>query len=67
MEPNIIKEIANTQSKISITFDSWGSKYKKISVIRVVVHFINKHYDNVTRLISLPELPGHRKAGVGKC
>jgi hypothetical protein len=64
-EPDIINEIANARSKLSITFDGWGSKHEKISVIRVVIHFINEYYENVTRLISLPELPGHRKAGVG--
>jgi hypothetical protein len=35
-----------------------------LSVVDVVVHFINKHYENVTRLIGLPELPGHSKAGI---
>jgi hypothetical protein len=64
-EPVIIREIANTRSKISISFDGWGSKHEKISVVGVVVHFINEHYENVTRLIGLPELPGHRKASVG--
>ncbi len=63
-EPVVVREIANARSKTSITFDGWGSKHEKISVVRVVVHFINKHYENVTRLIGLPELPGHRKAGV---
>jgi hypothetical protein len=64
-EPVVIREIANARSKTSITFDGWGSKHEKISVVGVVVHFINEHYENVTRLIGLPELPGHRKAGVG--
>jgi hypothetical protein len=65
-EPQIIEEIANAKSRITISFDEWGSKYEKISVVGVVVHFINVKYDNVTRLIGLPELPGHRKTGVGK-
>jgi hypothetical protein len=64
-EPIVICEIANVRSKISITFDGWGSKHEKILVIGVVIHFINEHYENVTRLIGLPELLGHRKAGVG--
>ena len=64
-EPVIIREIANARSKISITFDGWGSKHEKLSVVRVVIHFINEYYENVTRLIGLPELPGHGKAGVG--
>jgi hypothetical protein len=65
-EPDIIKEIANARSKISISFDGWGSKRERISVVGIVIHFINENYENVTRLIGLPELPGHRKAGVGK-
>jgi hypothetical protein len=35
-------------------------------VVGVIVHFINEGYENVTRLIGLPELPGHGKTGVGK-
>jgi len=65
-EPQVIHEVQNARSCISISFDGWGSKYKKISVIGVVIHFINDKYENVTRLIGLPELPGHGKAGVGK-
>jgi hypothetical protein len=65
-EPEVIEEIANARSRISISFDGWGSKHEKISVIGVVVHFINDKYENVTRLIGLPELPGHGKAGVSK-
>ncbi len=65
-EPDIIEEIAKARSRISISFDGWGSKHEKISVIGVVVHFINNKYENVTRLIGLPELPGHGKAGVSK-
>jgi hypothetical protein len=30
------------------------------------VHFINNKYEAVLRLIGLPELPGHRKTGVGE-
>jgi hypothetical protein len=64
-EPEVIEEIRNAKSRISITFDGWGSKHKKISVLGVVVHFINDKYKSVTRLIGLPELLGHGKTGVG--
>jgi hypothetical protein len=30
------------------------------------VHFINDKYEAVLRLIGLPELPRHRKTGVGE-
>ena len=63
-EPEVIKEIRNTKSSITISFDRWGSKHKKISVLGVVIHFINNKYENVTRLISLSELPGHGKTGI---
>ena len=46
-----------------MSFDSWGSKYEKLSVLGVVIHFINQSYDNVTRLIALPELLDHSKTG----
>lgn len=65
-EPQIIEELRNAKSKITITFDGWGSKREKISVLGVVIHFINDKYEAVTRLIGLPELPGHGKTGVGK-
>ena len=65
-EPEVILEIAKARSKIHISFDGWASKHEKISVIGVVVHFINANYECVTRLIGLPELPGHSKRGFGE-
>jgi hypothetical protein len=65
-KPDIIAEVAAACLAISISFDGWGSKHKKISVVGVVIHFINDKYKNATRLIFLPELPGHGKAGVSK-
>lgn len=64
-EPQLIAEVATAQSKMSITFDGWGSKREKISVVAVVLHFINGKGQLVTRLAGLPELPGHGKTGVG--
>jgi hypothetical protein len=65
-KPYIIKEIQKARSRISILFNRWGLKREKLSVISVVIHFINEYYENVTRLISLLELLGHGKAGVSK-
>jgi len=65
-EPKVVEEIQNAKSKISISFDGWRSKREKLSVVGVVVHFINDKYEAVSRLIGLPELPGHRKSGVGE-
>jgi hypothetical protein len=65
-EPEIIKEVRTAKSKISISFDGWGSKREKLSVIGVVIHMINQKDKNVTRLIGLPELLGHGKTGVGE-
>jgi hypothetical protein len=65
-EPGIIDEIRRAKSRISVTFDGWGSKHEKISVLGVTVHFINDKFEAVTRLIGLPELPGHSKTGVGE-
>jgi len=66
-EPEIQEEIKTAKSKIYVSFNGWGSKYEKLSIVGIVVHFINKQGDIVTRLISLPELPNHGKAGVNKC
>ena len=63
-KPEIIKEIRIAKSKVSISFDGWGSKREKLSVVGVVIHVINAKGENVTRLIGLPELPGHGKAGI---
>jgi len=65
-EPEIIEEIRTAKSRITISFDGWGSKHEKLSVLGVVVHFINARYESVTRLISLPELPSHGKTGVNQ-
>jgi len=64
-EPEVIAEVQTAQSRISITFDGWGSKRDKISVVAVVLHFINEREELVTRLAGLPELPGHGKTGIG--
>jgi hypothetical protein len=65
-KPQIIAEICTAKSRISVSFDSWGLKHKKISVLGIVVYFINEQHKNVTRLIGLSELSEHKKAGVGK-
>jgi len=65
-ELEVIEEVRNAKSKVSISFDGWGSKREKLSVIGIVVYFINDKYEAVLRLIGLPELPGHRKSGVGE-
>ena len=65
-ETVIAEEIKHSRSKISISFDGWGSKHDKISVLGVVAHFANSRYECVTRLIALPELPSHNKTGKGK-
>lgn len=65
-EPEIQEEIRMAKSRIHVSFDGWGSKHEKLSVIGVVIHFVNARYEVVTRLIGLPELPGHGKSGVGK-
>jgi len=64
-KPQIIKEIRTAKSRIYVSFDSWGSKHENLSILGVVVHFINYKYKNVTCLIGLLELLGHRKASVG--
>jgi hypothetical protein len=65
-EPQVIKEIRNAKSRISILFDGWGLKREKLSVLGVVVHFINDKYKAVSRLIRLPKLPRHGKTSVGE-
>jgi hypothetical protein len=65
-KPEVIKEIRNAKSKILILFDGWGSKRERLSVVGIVTHFINEKYEAVSRLIGLPELPGHGKTGVGE-
>jgi len=64
-EPEVIAEVQTAISRISITFDGWGSKREKISVVAVVLHFINAKGENVTRLAGLPQLPNHGKTGIG--
>ena len=63
-ELEVIEEIRHAKSKISITFNRQGLKCKKISVVSVVIHFINEKYEAILRLISLPKLLEYRKTGV---
>ena len=64
-EPAIIQDVAEAQSRISVSFDGWGSRREKISVVAIVLHYVNKRGQIVTVLAGLPELPGHGKSGVG--
>jgi hypothetical protein len=52
--------------RILISFNGWGLKRKKLSVISIVIYFINNKYKAILRLIGLPKLPRHRKLGVSK-
>jgi hypothetical protein len=47
-------------------FNKWGLKYKRLSVVGVIIYFINNKYKAILCLISLSMLPGHGKTGVGK-
>jgi hypothetical protein len=47
-------------------FNRWGLKCKKLSVISVIMHFINNKYKAILCLIGLPKLLRHRKLGIGK-
>ena len=62
----MIKEVYNAKSKVSISFNRWGLKRKKLSVISIIIHFINNKYEAISCLIGLSKLPGHRKSGIGK-
>ena len=62
----VIKEVRNAKPKVLISFNGWGLKRKKLSVISIVIYFINNKYKAISRLISLSKLPGHRKLGVGE-
>jgi hypothetical protein len=65
-KPEVIKEVYNAKSRILISFDGWGLKRERLSVVSVVVHFINNKYEAVLYLIGLPTLPGHGKTGVSE-
>ena len=63
-EPKVIREIKLTRSAINISFDRKRSRREKISVVGIVIHFINYNYKAITRLITLPSLPKHSKTRV---
>jgi hypothetical protein len=65
-KPEVIKEVHNAKSRISISFNRWGSKRERLSVISIIIYFINNKYKAISRLIGLPTLPRHRKTGVGE-
>ena len=41
-EPEIQEEIKTAKSKIHVSFDGWRSKHEKLSVVNIIIHFINK-------------------------
>ena len=63
-EPELIVEVATTKLKISFSFNGWGNKRNKISVVALVLYFINSKGQIVTRLASLLELLNHGKTGI---
>jgi len=65
-EPEVIEEVRNAKSRILISFDGWGLKRERLSVISVIIYFINDKYEAISRLIGLLTLPGHRKTGVSE-
>jgi hypothetical protein len=65
-KPEIKEEIKTVKSRIYCTFNSWGSKYKKISILGVIIYIVNCKGENIIRLIRLPELPNYRKCGISK-
>jgi hypothetical protein len=65
-KPEVIEEVHNTKSRILISFNRWGLKRKRLSVISVIIYFINDKYEVILRLIGLPTLPGHGKTGVSE-
>jgi hypothetical protein len=65
-EPEVIEEVRNAKSRILISFNGWGLKRERLSVVGVVVYFINDKYKAVLRLIGLSMLPGHGKTGVSE-
>jgi hypothetical protein len=65
-KPEVIKEVYNIKLRILILFDGWGLKRERLSVVSVVVYFINDKYEAILRLIGLLMLPRHGKTGVGE-
>jgi hypothetical protein len=65
-ESEIKEEIKTAKSRIYYTFNGWGSKYKKISILSIVIYIVNCKGENVIRLIGLPELSNHRKRSISK-
>jgi hypothetical protein len=65
-KPKVIEEIQNAKSKILILFNGWGLKREKLSVVGVIVYFINDKYEAILRLIGLLKLLGHGKSSVGE-
>jgi hypothetical protein len=65
-EPEVIKEVRNAKLRILISFNGWGLKCKRLSVVSVVIYFINDKYKAVLRLIGLSMLLRHGKTGVGE-
>jgi hypothetical protein len=65
-ESEIKKEIRIVKLQIYYTFNGWESKYKKISIIGIIIYIVNYKEENIIYLIGLLELSNYRKYSISK-
>ena len=49
-----------------MSFNKQGFKYKKISILNIIIYFINRNYKNIIRFINLLKLFEYKKTGINK-
>jgi hypothetical protein len=60
--PAVASELASASSKINLSFDLWTSPNRRLSLLGVVAHYLDKHFEPRALLLALPRMTGAHTA-----
>jgi hypothetical protein len=60
--PAVASELASASSKINLSFDLWTSLNRRLSLLGVVAHYLDKHFEPRALLLALPRMTGAHTA-----
>jgi hypothetical protein len=60
--PAVESELASASSKINLSFDLWTSPNRRLSLLGVVAHYLDKSFEPRALLLALPRMTGAHTA-----
>jgi hypothetical protein len=60
--PAVELELANASSKINLSFDLWTSPNRRLSLLGVVAHYLDRCFEPRALLLALPQMTGAHTA-----